>query len=169
MTDSSQRTSELVLMRNAGWTGRLFWPALRPMFIELIRTPPANRDATVISRAERLSLAAAQILDARLSDRTFLAGESFSMRDIPAATTFIVGTRLIFIIPNCPTSTDGINSSNNSFFRRLKRPPGHPPEQDAGQGVFLRARHLRASKPAETLEISAKPLKGLRGAIGHGP
>ncbi|MGB6448377.1 MAG: glutathione binding-like protein, partial [Xanthobacteraceae bacterium] len=64
-----------------------FWPALRPMFIELIRTPPANRDATVISRAERLSLAAAQILDARLSDRTFLAGESFSMRDIPAATT----------------------------------------------------------------------------------
>jgi glutathione S-transferase len=80
MTDSSQRTSELVLMRNAGWTGRLFWPALRPMFIELIRTPPANRDATVISRAERLSLAAAQILDARLSDRTFLAGESFSMR-----------------------------------------------------------------------------------------
>jgi len=35
-----------------------FWPALRPMFIELIRTPPANRDATVIARAERLSLAA---------------------------------------------------------------------------------------------------------------
>ena len=64
-----------------------FWPALRPMFIELIRTPPANGDVTVISRAERLSLAAAQILDARLSDRTFLAGESFSIRDIPAATT----------------------------------------------------------------------------------
>jgi glutathione S-transferase len=54
---------------------------------ELIRTPPANRDATVISRAETLSLAAAQMLDARLSDRTFLAGESFSFGDIPAATT----------------------------------------------------------------------------------
>jgi glutathione S-transferase len=60
---------------------------LRPLFIELIRTPPAKRDPTVISRAESLSLAAAQILDARLSDRTFLAGESFSMGDIPAATT----------------------------------------------------------------------------------
>ena len=69
------------------WQATMFWPALRPLFIELIRTPPANRDATVISRAETLSLAAAQMLDARLSDRTFLAGESFSFGDIPAATT----------------------------------------------------------------------------------
>lgn len=69
------------------WQATVFWPALRPLFIELIRTPPANRDATVISRAESLSFAAAQILDASLSDRTFLGGESFSMGDIPAATT----------------------------------------------------------------------------------
>jgi glutathione S-transferase len=69
------------------WQATMFWPALRPLFIELIRTPPANRDATVISRAETLSLAAARMLDARLSDRTFLAGESFSFGDIPAATT----------------------------------------------------------------------------------
>jgi len=69
------------------WQATVFWPALRPLFIELIRTPPANRDATVISRAETLSLGAAQILDAHLTDRTFLAGESFSVGDIPAATT----------------------------------------------------------------------------------
>jgi len=69
------------------WQATVFWPALRPLFIELIRTLPANRDVTVISRAESLSLAAAQILDARLSDRTFLAGECFSIGDIPAATT----------------------------------------------------------------------------------
>ena len=69
------------------WQATVFWPALRPLFIELIRTAPAKRDATVISRAESLSLAAARILDARLSDRTFLAGDAFSMGDIPAATT----------------------------------------------------------------------------------
>src|SRR5581483_7969015 len=68
------------------WQATVFWPALRPLFIELIRTLPANRDVTVISRAESLSLAAAQILDARLSDRTFLAGECFSIGDIPAST-----------------------------------------------------------------------------------
>jgi glutathione S-transferase len=69
------------------WQATVFWPALRPLFIELIRTPPANCDMAIVARAEGLSLAAAQILDARLSDRTFLAGERFSMGDIPAATT----------------------------------------------------------------------------------
>ncbi|SHN85277.1 glutathione S-transferase family protein [Bradyrhizobium erythrophlei] len=69
------------------WQATVFWPALRPLFIELIRTQPAKRDANVISRAETLSLAAAQILNDRLSDHSFLAGESFSMGDIPAATT----------------------------------------------------------------------------------
>jgi glutathione S-transferase len=69
------------------WQATVFWPALRPLFIELIRTPPANRDTSAIARGESLSLAAARILDARLSDRTFLAGGSFSMGDIPAATT----------------------------------------------------------------------------------
>jgi glutathione S-transferase len=69
------------------WQATVFWPALRPLFIELVRTPLANRDAAVIARAEDLSLASARILDARLSDRTFLAGECFSMGDIPAATT----------------------------------------------------------------------------------
>src|SRR6201984_2318361 len=67
------------------WQATVFWPALRPLFIELIRTHPAKRDANVISRAETLSLAAAQILNDRLSDHCFLAGESFSMGDIPAA------------------------------------------------------------------------------------
>jgi glutathione S-transferase len=69
------------------WQATVFWPTLRPLFIELIRTPLANRDAAVISKGDSLSLAAAEILDARLSDRTFLAGESFSIGDNPAATT----------------------------------------------------------------------------------
>ncbi len=67
------------------WQATVFWPALRPLFIELIRTPHAKRDAAVVSRGESLSLAAVRMLDARLSDRTFLAGDFFSMGDIPAA------------------------------------------------------------------------------------
>jgi glutathione S-transferase len=60
---------------------------MRPLFIALIRAPPQQRDATVISKGERLSLFALRILDARLSDRTFLASDAFSMGDIPAAAT----------------------------------------------------------------------------------
>jgi glutathione S-transferase len=67
------------------WQATVFWPALRPLFIQLIRTKPQNRDATIIARAEELSLAAVRILDAKLSDWAFLAGGSFSMGDIPAA------------------------------------------------------------------------------------
>ena len=69
------------------WQATVFWPALRPLFIALIRTPPAQRDAATISCSESLSLSALRILDGRLSDRTFLAGHFFSMGDIPAAAT----------------------------------------------------------------------------------
>ena len=87
------------------WQATVFWPALHPLFIQLIRTPPANRDATVISRAESLSLAATQILDAYVfHDRAFLNGESFSMGDIPARDdcSSLSLRAQIFIIPNCP-------------------------------------------------------------------
>lgn len=67
------------------WQATVLWPALRPLFIQLIRTKPQNRDAAIIARAEELSLTAVRILDARLSNQAFLAGDSFSMGDIPAA------------------------------------------------------------------------------------
>jgi glutathione S-transferase len=69
------------------WQATTFWPVFRPLFIELIRTPPAKRDAEIISKGKNLSLAAARILNERLADRTFLAGDLFSMGDIPAAAT----------------------------------------------------------------------------------
>ncbi len=69
------------------WQATVFWPALRPLFIELVRTVPAKRDPAVVSKGMNLCLAAVRILDERLSDRAFLAGDSFSMGDIPAATT----------------------------------------------------------------------------------
>jgi glutathione S-transferase len=69
------------------WQTTQFWAALRPLYIALIRTPEGQRDADVISRAEKLSLSAIRILDTRLADRPFLAGNAFTMGDIPAAVT----------------------------------------------------------------------------------
>ena len=69
------------------WQATTFWPVFRPLFIELIRTPPAKRNAEIILKGKNLSLAAARILNERLADRTFLAGDLFSMGDIPAAAT----------------------------------------------------------------------------------
>jgi glutathione S-transferase len=68
------------------WQATAFWPVLRPLFIQLIRTPPAKLNRTIVSEGEKLSLAAVRILDQHLSDKVFLAGDAFSMGDIPAAT-----------------------------------------------------------------------------------
>jgi glutathione S-transferase len=69
------------------WQATAFWSVLRPLFIALIRTAATDRDASVVSKAEALTLSAVRILDHRLEDRAFLAGDSFTMGDIPAATT----------------------------------------------------------------------------------
>jgi glutathione S-transferase len=61
------------------WQTAQFWAVLRPLYIALIRTPVAHRDAEVISRAEKLSSSAVHILDTRLADRPFLAGDAFTM------------------------------------------------------------------------------------------
>ncbi|MCK1492171.1 hypothetical protein IVB14_17515 [Bradyrhizobium sp. 180] len=55
------------------WQATVFWPALRPLFTQLARTSPS-----VIARAEELSLAAVRMLDAQLSGRMYVAGDSFS-------------------------------------------------------------------------------------------
>ncbi|MCK1492147.1 glutathione S-transferase [Bradyrhizobium sp. 180] len=67
------------------WQATVFWPALRPLFIQLIRTPLEHRDTAVIARAEQLSFAAVQILDTHLAGRRFLTGGDFTVGNIPAA------------------------------------------------------------------------------------
>jgi glutathione S-transferase len=69
------------------WQTSQFWATLRPLYIGLIRTAAGERDVDAMSRAVKLSERAVRIMDGRLSDRPFLAGEAFTMGDIPAAVT----------------------------------------------------------------------------------
>jgi glutathione S-transferase len=86
------------------WQTAQFWAVLRPLYIALIRTPVAQRDAGVISRAEMLSKSAVRMLDLRLADRPFLAGDAFTMGDIPAAVTVsIAGTASTSSVRRCRT------------------------------------------------------------------
>jgi glutathione S-transferase len=56
---------------------------LQPLFWGLIRTPPEKRDHAVIDAARTKTTAAMTILDAALGKTAFVAGEAFSMGDIP--------------------------------------------------------------------------------------
>ncbi|WP_245332544.1 glutathione binding-like protein [Bradyrhizobium erythrophlei] len=66
------------------WQATALWPALRPLFIGPIRTPPEKRDRSLLKEVEERCAAAMSILDARLADRAFVSGDTLSMADIPA-------------------------------------------------------------------------------------
>jgi len=60
-------------------------PAMTPAFWNLIRTPAEKRDPAVIEASIAKTEAKLDILEAHLSNRTYLAGERFGMADITLA------------------------------------------------------------------------------------
>ena len=81
------------------WQVSVFQPAFTNVFWGLVRTPPDQRDPTVIAKSKAKSIDAAQILDAALERNAYLAGNSFSMGDIPMG-VFIYRFRAL--IPDRP-------------------------------------------------------------------
>jgi glutathione S-transferase len=65
------------------WQISVFLPAFTKVFWGLVRTPPDKRDLAAIAAAKSNSIDAAKILDAALARNAYLAGNSFSMGDIP--------------------------------------------------------------------------------------
>jgi glutathione S-transferase len=60
-----------------------FQAAMRAVFWGLIRTPPEKRNAAEIEEGRTKSAALAGILDAALAGRQYVAGDAFTMGDIP--------------------------------------------------------------------------------------
>lgn len=65
------------------WSTSTFWPALRILFLGLIRTAPEKRDAKALEESRIKTAGALAVLDGYLSSREFLGGERFTMGDIP--------------------------------------------------------------------------------------
>jgi glutathione S-transferase len=65
------------------WQATAFQPALGPAFMNLVRTPEDKRDARAVEASRKKSESMAAILDAHLAGRAFLAGDAFTMGDIP--------------------------------------------------------------------------------------
>lgn len=60
-----------------------FQNAMRSVFWGLIRTPPEKRDAKAIEEGTKKSHELAALLDQALADRPYVAGQAFTMGDIP--------------------------------------------------------------------------------------
>ena len=65
------------------WYSTTLWLNLRPVFWNLVRTPPEKRTMDEVEESRKKVAANLAIVDAHLSDRDYLAGKRFSMADIP--------------------------------------------------------------------------------------
>jgi glutathione S-transferase len=84
------------------WQATTLWPALRPVFIGLIRTPVDERDPLAQEKVEALCAAAMAQLNMRLSDRRFVGGDTFSMADIPVGASAYRWYALDIVRPHLP-------------------------------------------------------------------
>ena len=81
------------------WQLSVVAPAIYGAFWGLIRTPPEKRDAAAIAASQAKTTAAMEILDAQLAKTPFVAGDNFSMGDIPVG---IMAYRFRQLVPERP-------------------------------------------------------------------
>ncbi len=65
------------------WQANVVRPALQPMIRILVRTAPGDRDAAEVAKARDALSAAMNIAGGYLGDTKYLAGDDFSVCDIP--------------------------------------------------------------------------------------
>ncbi|MCZ6765271.1 MAG: glutathione S-transferase [Alphaproteobacteria bacterium] len=65
------------------WQLSAFWPPLMPVFIALVRTAPERRDMAAIDAGVAQTALMAAILDGHLARNDYLAGDRFTMGDVP--------------------------------------------------------------------------------------
>ena len=65
------------------WQLTVCSPSLVPVFRGLIRTPPEKRDMAAITAARDGLSRSMSMLDANLAERRFMAGDNFTIGDIP--------------------------------------------------------------------------------------
>jgi glutathione S-transferase len=66
------------------WQATVFWPAFRDAFWGQVRTPPEKRDQAAIETSKQRTSTLLQGLDTQLGKALFVAGDAFTMGDIPA-------------------------------------------------------------------------------------
>jgi glutathione S-transferase len=68
------------------WNATTVWLNLRPIFWNLVRTPPEKRDMALVNDSRNKLAANMAILDAHLANRKYVIGDAFTMGDIPLGT-----------------------------------------------------------------------------------
>jgi glutathione S-transferase len=67
------------------WKSSVLWLHVRPLVVQLVRTPEGQRDTALIESSHKAALAAVTLLDKELQKRAYLVGDEFTWADIPVA------------------------------------------------------------------------------------
>lgn len=81
------------------WQLSVVNPAISPVFLGLVRTPPEQRDMKAIAAGKARTTEAMAMLDAQLAKTLFVAGDAFSMGDIPLG---VMARRFRDLVPERP-------------------------------------------------------------------
>jgi glutathione S-transferase len=69
------------------WSSTTFWPNVRSVVVQLVRTSADKWDRNLIEESKRAAAAAATILDRELAKKPYVAGDHLTFGDIPLGAT----------------------------------------------------------------------------------
>ena len=113
------------------WHVTTLFPELATVFWGLVRTPPARRDNAAIALATKRAGWLYELLDEQLEGREFLAGEGFTMGEIPLGATLYRYFTLEIERPELPNV--------EAWYARLRQRPAYR------EHVMVSYEDLRAS------------------------
>jgi glutathione S-transferase len=98
------------------WNSSVLWLHVRPLVVQLVRTPEDERDHALIESAHRAATAAAQLLDRELHKRAYLVGDEFTWADIPVGAALQRWYNLPIARPE--------HKALDDYYARLQKRPG---------------------------------------------
>ena len=99
------------------WFHTTLNPAFGPVFAGLVWTPPSKQDPEAVAAAAARTAKVLEILEARLGDVPFVAGEALTMGDIPYGPFLYRYFTLEISRPSLP--------SLEAYYRRLQERPAY--------------------------------------------
>jgi glutathione S-transferase len=98
------------------WYGNTFWANVRPLLVQLVRTPEADRVQVLIDTSLKAATAAAELLNRELARSPYVAGNEFTFGDIPLGAAAQRWLNLPIERPSTPHIA--------GWYARLKERPG---------------------------------------------
>lgn len=99
------------------WYATTPWPSLQPIFWNLVRTPPEQRNMPLVAELTKKVATAFTLLDAHLAGRSYVTGENFTMGDIPLGCAITRWLNLPLERPALPNI--------DAYYRRLQQRPAY--------------------------------------------